>query len=183
MSSIKFILNSFYLYSRWESFVDIFGAITRCHNQIVSTLCLAIEGSFCVDGSIRHNFKVIITCGYAVLDATVIACERKTKWVNEIIQFYGKNSFLGEKNKPQMNCGDESVVIDFFFFKFCELMTSLAKFLSVNLTSLFSIMICLIFLNCCFRNWRNVINQNEKSRDKNVLRDELWFSSDRFWTR
>lgn len=42
-----------------------------------------------------------------------------------------------------MNCGNESVVIDF-----CELMTSLAELLPVNLTSLFSIMICLIFLNC-----------------------------------
>lgn len=61
-----------------EPFVNIFGTIAGCNHQIVSAFGFTIQHSFGVDGPVRNNLElVVVACGYAVLNATVIACEKK----------------------------------------------------------------------------------------------------------
>jgi hypothetical protein len=69
-----------HLHRRRQSFVNIFGGIARCHHQIISAFGFTIQHSSGVDGAIWYDFKVVfVACGYAVFDATVIACEKEGK--------------------------------------------------------------------------------------------------------
>lgn len=68
-----------HLDGRRESFVNVFSTIARRHHQIVSALGFTIQHSSGVNGAIGYDLEVFVVCGYAVLDATVIACEKEAK--------------------------------------------------------------------------------------------------------
>lgn len=69
-----------YLNRRRKPFVNIFGTIACCNHQIVSTFGFTIQHSFGVNRSIRDNLEmIVVTCGYGVLNATVIACKKRKK--------------------------------------------------------------------------------------------------------
>lgn len=73
-------LKLIYLHGRRESFVNIFGAIAGCNHQVVRAFGFTVQHSLGVNCSVWDDLEVVvITCGYAVLDATVIACEKKWK--------------------------------------------------------------------------------------------------------